>query len=92
MTNHDDQEIVRGAVPEASHGLMNFLPALRNGEAIAAGEGVSMPMRVCFDMLPDDRRPRSATASFTAAWSQESESSQVDRAVERWRRGVRHAA
>src|SRR5947207_475524 len=92
MTNHDDQEIVRGAVPEASHGLMNFLPALRNGEAIAAGEGVSMPMRVCFDVLPDDRRPRSATASFTGAWSEESEASQVERAVERWRRGVRHAA
>jgi len=92
MTNQDDQEIVRGAVPEASHGLMNFLPALRNGEAIAAGEGVSMPMRVCFDMLPDERRPRSATASFTAAWSQESEGTQVERAVERWRRGVRHAA
>ena len=83
---------MRGAVPEASHGLMNFLPALRNGEAIAAGEGVSMPMRVCFDLLADDRRPKSATASFTGSWSQESESSQVDQAVERWRRGVRHAA
>jgi DNA helicase HerA-like ATPase len=92
MTNHDDQEIVRGAVPEASHGLMNFLPALRNGEAIAAGEGVSMPMRVCFDQLPENHRPKSATASFTGSWSQETEASQVDRAVERWRRGVRHAA
>jgi DNA helicase HerA-like ATPase len=92
MTNHDDQEIVRGAVPEASHGLMNFLPALRNGEAIAAGEGVSMPMRVCFDLLPEDRRPKSATASFTGAWSQESEGTQVERAIERWRRGIRHAA
>jgi hypothetical protein len=92
MTNHDDQEIVRGAVPEASHGLMNFLPALRNGEAIAAGEGVSMPMRVCFDLLAEDRRPKSATASFTASWSQESEGSQVERVVERWRRGERHMA
>ncbi len=92
MTNHDDQEIVRGAVPEASHGLMNFLPALRNGEAIAAGEGVSMPMRVCFDLLPENRRPKSATASFTGSWSQESESTQVERAIERWRRGIRTAA
>jgi DNA helicase HerA-like ATPase len=92
MTNHDDQEIVRGAVPEASHGLLNFLPALRNGEAIAAGEGVSMPMRVCFDLLAEDRRPKSATASFTASWSQESEGSQVERVVERWRRGERHMA
>ena len=92
MTNHDDQEIVRGAVPEASHGLMNFLPALRNGEAIAAGEGVSMPMRVCFDLLPENRRPKSATASFTGSWSQESEGTQIERAIERWRRGIRTAA
>jgi DNA helicase HerA-like ATPase len=92
MTNADDQEIVRGAVPEASHGLMNFLPALRNGEAIAAGEGVSMPMRVGFDMLPEGRRPKSATASFTASWSQEAEGSLVERVVERWRRGERYAA
>ena len=34
MTNQDDQDIIRGALPEASHGLMKFLPALRNGEAI----------------------------------------------------------
>jgi len=92
MTNAVDQEIIRGAVPEASHGLMDFLPALRNGEAIAAGEGVSMPMRVCFDPLPDGRCPKSATASFTSAWSQESEAAQVERVVERWRRGERHAA
>jgi hypothetical protein len=71
---------------------MDFLPAVRNGEAIAAGEGVSMPMRVCFDRLPDGRRPKSATASFTSAWSQESEAAQVERVVERWRRGERHAA
>jgi DNA helicase HerA-like ATPase len=53
MTSHEDQDIVRSAVPEASHGLMNFLPALRNGEAIAVGEGVAMPMRICFSPLPE---------------------------------------
>jgi len=90
MTSHEDQDIVRSAVPEASHGLMNFLPALRNGEAIAVGEGVAMPMRICFSSLPEDRRPKSATASFTSAWSKEGEPSQIERTVERWRRGVRH--
>src|SRR5208282_3812725 len=29
MTSQEDQDIVRSALPEASHGLMNFLPALR---------------------------------------------------------------
>jgi hypothetical protein len=90
MTSHEDQDIVRSAVPEASHGLMNFLPALRNGEAIAVGEGVAMPMRICFSPLPEDRRPKSATASFTSAWSKDTDGSQIERTVERWRRGMRH--
>ena len=93
MTNHDDQDILRDALSEASHGLMNFLPALRNGEAIAVGEGVSMPMRICFSELPDDARPKSSTASFTAAWSQDfDDHAAVRQTVERWRRGMRHAA
>jgi DNA helicase HerA-like ATPase len=93
MTNHDDQDIVRGALPEASHGLMKFLPALRNGEAIVVGEGVSMPMRICFSPLPQDCQPRSATASFATAWSRDlDDRSDVDTTVDRWRRGVRHAA
>ena len=90
MTSHEDQDIVRSAVPEASHGLMNFLPALRNGEAIAVGEGVAMPMRICFSPLPENRRPKSATACFTSAWSKDSDGSQIERTVERWRRGIRY--
>jgi DNA helicase HerA-like ATPase len=93
MTNQDDQDIVRGALPEASHGLMKFLPALRNGEAIVVGEGVSMPMRICFAPLPDNCRPRSATASFSTAWARDvDDRSELEHTVERWRRGVRHAA
>ena len=89
MTGQEDQEIVRGALPEASHGLMNFLPALRNGEAIAVGEGVSMPMRLCFTPPPQERRPKSATACFASAWANEVDSSVVEHTVERWRRGIR---
>jgi uncharacterized protein len=92
MTSHEDQDIVRSAVPEASHGLMNFLPALRNGEAIAVGEGVAMPMRICFSLLPEDRRPKSGTTSFTRAWSTDNDGTQIERTVERWRRGMRHAS
>jgi len=89
MTGQEDQEIVRGALPEASHGLMNFLPALRNGEAIAVGEGVSMPMRVCFTPPPEEHRPKSATACFASAWGSDADGSVVEHTVERWRRGIR---
>jgi len=93
MTNQADQDIVRGALPEASHGLMNFLPALRNGEAIVVGEGVSMPMRICFAPLPEEHSPKSATASFTDAWSRDVEDyNSVLQTIDRWRRGQRHAA
>jgi uncharacterized protein len=92
MTGHEDQDIVRSAVPEASHGLMNFLPALRNGEAIAVGEGVAMPMRICFSPLPEGHRPKSATTSFTLAWSKDSDGSHIEQTVERWRRGIRHVS
>ncbi|HEX3863758.1 MAG TPA: DUF87 domain-containing protein [Stellaceae bacterium] len=93
MTNHDDQDILRDSLSEASHGLMNFLPALRNGEAIACGEGVSMPMRISFAPLPDDCRPKSSTASFTESWSRDlNDRGAVQQTVERWRRGVRHVA
>ncbi|HEV2303198.1 MAG TPA: DUF87 domain-containing protein [Stellaceae bacterium] len=92
MTNQDDQDIVRSAVPEASHGLMNFLPALRNGEAIAVGEGVSLPMRICFTSLPESARPKSATAAFSKAWEKDAGLSLVEATVERWRRGIRAPA
>jgi hypothetical protein len=92
-TNQDDHDIIRGALPEASHGLMQFLPALRNGEAIVVGEGVSMPMpmRIRLSPLPDNRRPRSATASFTTAWSRDDDGRPEDRrALASWdpRRGL----
>ncbi|HEX3885094.1 MAG TPA: DUF87 domain-containing protein [Stellaceae bacterium] len=93
MSNQEDQEIVRGALPEASHGLMNFLPALRNGEAIAVGEGVSMPMRICFAPLPEENQPRSSTASFARAWSTDiADRTAVAQTIDRWRRGMRDAA
>ncbi|HEX2646744.1 MAG TPA: DUF87 domain-containing protein, partial [Candidatus Dormibacteraeota bacterium] len=93
MTNQDDQEILRGALAESSHGLMDFLPALRNGEAIAVGEGVSMPMRITFSPLPEEARPKRSTASFTAAWSRDNiDRTAVLQTVERWRRGTRHAS
>lgn len=93
MSSQEDQDLVRGALPEASHGLMDFLPALRNGEAIVVGEGVSMPMRICFTPLPEHRSPKSSTASFSRAWSQDQDSAnKVAETIERWRRGMRHAA
>jgi DNA helicase HerA-like ATPase len=87
MSNQKDQDFVRGALSESAMGLMEFLPSLRNAEAIAVGEGVSVPVRLCFDELPEEHRPRSGTASFSTAWQEDDDDkSFIDMVVDRWRR------
>jgi DNA helicase HerA-like ATPase len=86
LSNQKDQDFVRGALSESAIGLLDFLPSLRNAEAIAVGEGVSVPVRVCFDDLPETRRPLSGTAPFTTAWqSDEKTADLLEQVVQRWR-------
>ena len=47
---------------------------------------VPVPMRLSFDDLPTDQRPRSGTASFAAGWADDrGDMSLVEEIVERWR-------
>lgn len=86
LTNHHDQDILRGIISDSSLGLLESLPSLGNAEAIAIGEGVTVPMRLCFDSLPDGERPRSETADFTASWQRTSDhATLVGEIVKRWR-------
>lgn len=90
MTSVKDQEVVRGIVTDSAFGLLDFLPSLGNGEAIIAGEAVTVPQRVRLQMLEDSKRPRSATAKFSDAWKSElADMNAVQDVVDRWRRQVR---
>lgn len=90
MTSTRDQEIVRGMMADSAFGLLDFLPSLSNGEAIIAGEAVTVPQRVHFAMLPDDKRPHSATAPFSKVWNNAShDQNYVAQIVERWRKQTR---
>jgi DNA helicase HerA-like ATPase len=91
MSNDQDQEFVRRALPESAAGMLNALPALRTQEAVVVGEGVTLPMRVRFDTLDEFRRPQSETAAFSHAWSQEVDRGEdfVAATLDRWRRQVR---
>lgn len=87
LTNNDDQEHLRGTIADTLIGLIDFLPSLGNGEAIAVGQGVSLPFRLKFDILPEEMRPHSATANFSSAWSSDSKDlGFVEEIVRRWRR------
>lgn len=86
LSNNSDQDFVRGVLRESGIGLLDFLPSLRNAEAIAIGEGVPIPVRLCFDNLAEENRPLSGSAKFSVAW----ETDVRDRnflpfVVERWR-------
>lgn len=86
MTSQKDQEFLAAALPESSHGLMAELPSLRNGQAIAVGEGVALPTRIDFDRLPDQHQPHSRTAPFATAWQQDQLTAQdLTDIVKRWR-------
>ncbi len=90
MSNDRDQAFVQRALPESAMGFIGALPALHRQEAIVVGEGVTLPMRVRFDDLPIENRPRSWTTSFAGNW-QDSKAGkdEVADVVDRWRRQAR---
>lgn len=86
LSNTADQEFVRAMLPDWGGGLFDFLPALRNGEAIVIGEAVPVPARVRFDVLPPEHMPRSETAPFSQAWQTNGAGKDLlDGVIARWR-------
>jgi hypothetical protein len=86
MSNDKDQQIVSSAVSDTGSGLLEFLPALGQREAIAFGDGVALPVRIKFDELPKSALPRSSTARFTERWQKSvNDEGYLDQVVERWR-------
>lgn len=86
MSNERDQSIVSSAIADTSLGLVDFLPALGQREAIAFGDGVALPVRILFDELPAHAMPRSATARFSEHWKNTTlDISFMEAVVERWR-------
>jgi uncharacterized protein len=56
------------------------------GEAITFGEGVALPTRIKFDLLPANELPRSNTASFTKNWAKDlPDDTFLHEVVSRWR-------
>ncbi|MGE0119850.1 MAG: ATP-binding protein [Dongiaceae bacterium] len=88
LSHQRDQELVRAALSDAAIGLLEALPTLGNAEAIAVGQGIAVPMRMIFTELPPEQRPKSASATFSAAWKNDIANGEdfVQEVVDRWRR------
>lgn len=65
LANDLDQDIIRSAIPDSSTSTTSFLSSMGNGEAIAFGEAISVPMRMRFSRVPADRLPK-ANSSLVA--------------------------
>ena len=86
LTNERDQEILRAGISDAAASLLEFMPTMGAGEAITFGEGVALPTRIKFDLLPANELPRSNTASFTKNWAKDlPDDSFLHEVVSRWR-------
>ena len=86
LTNERDQEILRAGISDAAASLLEFMPTMGTGEAITFGEGVALPTRIKFDMLPAEAWPKSNTASFTKNWAKDMpDDNFLHDIVERWR-------
>jgi hypothetical protein len=86
MSNDRDQAIVTSAISDTGSGLLEFLSALGQREAIAFGDGVSLPVRIRFDELPRHALPRSSTARFSEMWQTSTDDEGfLDALVDRWR-------
>ncbi|MEE9432639.1 MAG: DUF87 domain-containing protein [Sphingorhabdus sp.] len=86
LNNDRDQAFVRAAMPEGARGFLDAIPALRNRECIICGEGVSIPIRVVFDTLEEEKRPASEDPVFSELWKESGgEAEMLGRIVQRWR-------
>ena len=93
MSNDRDQEIVTSAISDTGAGLLEFLSALGQREAIAFGDGVALPVRIRFDELAKINMPRSSTARFSERWQKSvHDEGFIEGVVERWRASSSGAA
>jgi hypothetical protein len=84
ITNPDDQEYVRALVPDAARGILEALTSLAQGEAIATGEGVPMPVR--FKVTMPDPPPNAQDIEYAGMWSKGPQDTDVEHIVDCWRR------
>jgi len=58
LSNDRDQDIIRSAIPNSSISTTSFISSIGNGEAIAFGEAVAVPMRMRFTRVDEKSLPK----------------------------------
>ena len=84
ISNPDDQDYVRALVPDSARGILESLTSLAQGEAIAAGEAVPMPVR--FRVTMPAPPPNAQSIEYGNMWARGPEETDVEHIVDCWRR------
>jgi len=84
ITNPDDQEYVRSLVPDSARGILEALTSLAQGEAIATGEAIPMPVR--FQVTMPDPPPNAQDIDYAGMWKNGPADADVEHIVDCWRR------
>ena len=58
LSNDRDQDIIKSAIPNSSVSTTSFLSSIGNGEAIAFGEAIAVPMRMKFSHVDSGHLPK----------------------------------
>ena len=64
LANEHDQEIIRSAIPNSSISTTSFLSSIGNGEAIAFGEAIPVPMRMRFARVEQSLLPKAQSGAI----------------------------
>ncbi|MGE0503649.1 MAG: ATP-binding protein [Rhizobiaceae bacterium] len=89
MANEEDQTLLRSVVSDAAANLLSFVPSLGTGEVVGIGEGMPLPARLVFRMLPRNLLPASETAGQGNNDARNlSRGTLVRQAIERWRKAT----
>lgn len=85
LANEKDKEIIRSAIPNSSASVTNFISSIGNGEAIAFGEAIAVPMRMRFERVHESVLPKAAGIAEVANRDEEAETVDLRAVVTRMR-------
>ncbi|WP_349431363.1 ATP-binding protein [Methylomarinum sp. Ch1-1] len=86
-TNPDDQQYIRGLVPEAEGDLTDILTSLGRGEALVLGEAAPLPTRV--QIYRPNPEPKSNDVDYYTSWREGPDDLDVEGIVSNWRTQTR---
>ena len=85
LTNERDQEILNAGISDAATSLLEFMSTMGTGEAITFGEGVALPTRIKFDMLPAASAQEQHRLVYHELGQGPADDSFLNEVVNRWR-------